>query len=156
MKISSKKLKLYFSILLVLGWMVLIFHLSSQPATESNELSKGVTEVIVETVERVAPEKAANLDLQAFNRFLRKKAHFLLYFVLGMLVMNALIQAGYNSIWLAILICVLYAISDEVHQTFVPGRGGMISDVILDSLGAAIGIWVYLSFRKRLIKWVCL
>jgi VanZ family protein len=107
-----------------------------------------VTEVIVETIERVTPGRVSSLDFQIFNHFIRKNAHFLLYFVLGMLVMNALIQTGYKNIWLALLICVLYAVSDEVHQTFVPGRGGMVSDVVLDSVGAFIGIWVYLLFKR--------
>lgn len=41
------------------------------------------------------------------------------------------------------MICILYAISDEVHQLFVPGRGGQVRDVIIDSAGAIAGILGY-------------
>lgn len=46
----------------------------------------------------------------------------------------------------ALLICVLYAISDEVHQKFIPGRSGEVRDVIIDTAGASVGISVYLLF----------
>jgi VanZ family protein len=72
--------------------MALIFYLSSQPASESNDLSNQVTEVIVETIEKAAPEIASSWDLKELNHFIRKNAHFFSYFVLGALVMNALYQ----------------------------------------------------------------
>jgi VanZ family protein len=39
--------------------------------------------------------------------------------------------------------CILYAISDEVHQLFVLGRGAQVVDVLIDSLGAFVGIGMY-------------
>jgi VanZ family protein len=69
-------------------------------------------------------------------------------------VINALRRSGaygYRSIVLALLICVLYAISDEVHQLFVPGRGGQVKDIIIDSAGATVGIGVYLLI-SRVVK----
>lgn len=45
----------------------------------------------------------------------------------------------FKGVGLTILICILYAISDEVYQLFVPGRGGQVSDVILDIVGAIVG-----------------
>jgi len=104
-------------------WMVLIFNLSSQPANQSNKLSEGVTKVIVDTVdtvERVAT--STDFDLSRGNHIVRKNAHFFAYFVLALLVMNAVRRTDGNDIKLALLICVLYAISDETHQIFVPGR----------------------------------
>ena len=62
-------------------------------------------------------------------------------------MINALRRSGvygYRSIVLVLLICVLYAISDEVHQLFVPDRGGEVKDIIIDSVGATVGIGVYL------------
>lgn len=128
----------------VLLWMVLIFNLSAQVADESDKLSKGVTRVIVQTVERVVPN--VNCDIKSFNHWIRKNAHFFAYLVLGILVVNALSGRGYKFV--AILICVLYAISDEVHQIFVPGRGPGIQDVFIDSLGASVGILMYLGFSR--------
>ena len=72
----------------VILWMALIFNLSSQVAEQSNELSTGITEVIVKTVEKVAPQ--AEFNIKSFNNVLRKNAHFFAYLVLGILVLTAL------------------------------------------------------------------
>ena len=129
----------------VILWITLIFNLSSQAEEQSNQLSTGITEIIVKTVERIVPQ--TDLDIYKSNHIVRKSTHFFVYLVLGLLVMNALRRSGvygYRSIVLALLICVLYAISDEVHQLFVPGRGGQVKDIIIDSAGATVGIGVYL------------
>jgi VanZ family protein len=134
----------------VILWMGLIFYLSHQPATESNQLSKGITEVIVKEVEKVAPN--AEFDIRGFNHIVRKNAHFFAYLVLAVLVINAFRRSGiygYRSVGIALLICVLYAISDEVHQLFVPGRGSQAKDVFIDSAGVSIGIGVYMLFGGR-------
>jgi VanZ family protein len=86
-----------------------------------------------------------------FNRILRKNAHYFAYLVLGILVINALRISGVKG-WrvcvLALGICVLYAVSDEVHQLFVPGRGGQVRDVLIDSAGATVGLGLYQVFGR--------
>lgn len=139
-----------FSWLLVILWMGLILSQSHKPATESNRLSRGITEKIVEAVERVEPE--VDINIRSFNHIIRKYAHFFSYLVLGVLVVNALRSSGANSykiIGLAMLICVLYAISDEFHQLFVPGRGGQVRDVLIDSSGALVGVLGYVGVIWR-------
>ena len=49
----------------------------------------------------------------------------------------------YKAMALTFVICVLYAITDEYHQTFVAGRSGELRDVVIDSLGALLGILIY-------------
>ena len=113
----------------VVIWMGLIFSQSHKPAAESNKLSKGVTEIIIETVEKISPDTEVDITL------------------------NALISSGidgYKRIGFAFLICLLYAASDEFHQTFIPGRGGQVKDVIIDSCGALVGIG--LRFMKGKVK----
>ena len=129
----------------VILWMAIIFYLSHQPAAESSELSRGITKVIIQTIEKVAPN--IELDIRSLNHIVRKNAHFFAYLVLGVLVINALRVSGvkgYRSIALALGICILYAISDEVHQLFIPGRSCEVRDVIIDTAGASVGIMVYL------------
>ena len=41
---------------------------------------------------------------------------------------------------IALIICCLYSISDEYHQTFVPGRSGEVRDVCVDTSGALLGV----------------
>ena len=49
---------------------------------------------------------------------------------------------------IAFLLAVAYAISDEIHQFFVPGRSCQIKDVLIDSCGAAVGIGlVFISIK---------
>ncbi|ABR46681.1 VanZ family protein [Alkaliphilus metalliredigens QYMF] len=135
----------------VLLWMGLIFYLSAQPATQSREVSEGVTEIFMQTVERVAPDVAAELDIRMLNYLIRKNAHFFAYLTLGVLVLNGMRRSGVSGIRgivIAFFICVLYAISDEVHQLYVPGRSGELRDVLIDSAGAMVGIGLYLGLGK--------
>jgi VanZ family protein len=136
----------------VILWMALIFYLSHQPATESNKLSTEITEIIIQTIERVAPNM--EFDVRGLNHIIRKNTHFFAYLILGVLVINALRVSrvrGYRSIALALGICILYAISDEIHQFFIPGRSGEVRDVVIDTAGASVGIMVYMvvGFVKR-------
>jgi VanZ family protein len=127
----------------VVLWVALIFYLSHQPAHQSNRVSTGITEIIVKTVEKIVP--GAEFNVKSFNHLVRKNAHFFVYLILGVLVMNALARSGVygcRGVGLALLICVLCAVSDEIHQLFVPGRGGQVKDVLIDSAGAGIGIWL--------------
>jgi VanZ family protein len=124
----------------VLFWMALIFFLSSQPADQSNELSTGITEAIAKVVEKVIP--GTKVITGELNHIVRKNAHFLAYLILGILTMTALRNSGAGiskSFLLAMLVCVLYAASDEIHQLFVPGRGCQFTDVLIDSAGALVG-----------------
>ncbi|MCG1021525.1 VanZ family protein [Sutcliffiella horikoshii] len=137
---------------LVVSWMALIFLLSAQHAEQSANLSGGITELVNEVVERVAPQ--TDLHIEQISYFVRKNAHFFAYLLLALLTLNALRRSGVRgrkSAALAFGISVLYAISDEVHQLFVPGRSGQVSDVLLDSVGAltGIGLYVLLSQRRR-------
>lgn len=132
--------------------MCLIFYFSHQPATVSNELSSGITEKIIETIEKVIP--ISDTEMDNVNHIVRKNAHFLIYLVLGLFVSFALktigIQ-GYRRVGFALLICVLYAVSDEFHQYFVEGRGPQLKDVLIDSLGAIVGIFIF-CLIGRIVK----
>lgn len=135
---------------LVIGWMAVIFYLSAQHAEQSADLSGGITKLINDVVEKVAPE--ADFHIEQISYFVRKNAHFFAYMLLSILIMNALRSSGGRGMkraFLAFVISVLYAISDEVHQLYVPGRSGQISDVLLDSIGALTGISLYIIISQR-------
>ena len=137
----------------VILWMLLIFSLSSQVAEQSSKLSTGVTEIIMTFLQKIVP--ITNLDMESLSHIVRKNAHFIAYLVLGILVMNALRKSGKSGLpafIFAMGICVLYAISDEVHQLYVPGRSGQALDVIIDSSGALAGTAFYLLIGRKLSK----
>jgi len=153
--LKNKNMTAITSWIAVILWMILIFILSAQPAAQSSGLSKKVTEIIIEIVHQWIPldiESSTMLDLASkYNHTVRKLAHFFAYFILAILVMNATIKSGVRGakgIIIALLICVFYAISDEVHQLFVPGRGGQVKDVLIDSAGASFGVVIYISMNS--------
>ena len=74
--------------------------------------------------------------------------------ILGILASGLILYYGNinKKYLLAFLICVIYAISDEIHQLFVPGRAGQVRDVLIDSAGSLLGIIIVMAFEKLLIK----
>lgn len=134
----------------VIFWMAVIFFLSSQQASDSNQLSTGITKVIVDFISEIFP--SITPQVQWLNHIIRKNAHFIAYFILGFLQINALYINGVRSkkgFLIALIIAVLYAASDEFHQTFVPGRSGELRDVLIDSAGALTGISIYFLARIK-------
>lgn len=138
-------------LILVIIWMGVIFMFSSDTAKESTKKSDGV---IIKTIEVIFQRKLDDTEKEKYTKYfivpVRKTAHFFVYFVLGILVFNYLSSFALDKkmLLLSILICFLYACSDEVHQLFVPGRSGEIKDVLLDSLGSISGILIYFKIRK--------
>ena len=82
---------------------------------------------------------------------LRKATHFSEYFVLTALWWWALStrMRARNAVLPAVAIAVAYAVSDEWHQTFVDGRVGTWTDVLIDSAGALTAAWLIARRRAR-------
>ncbi len=80
--------------------------------------------------------------LGTWDLVLRKLAHGTEYAMLGALLARALPALP------ALVAGVAYAITDEVHQSFVPGRQGTPLDVAVDGLGVVIGVLVYRRLRR--------
>lgn len=132
-------MKIQYKYLLLLGWMTLIFFLSAEGADNS----KARSGVIVGFL-----KNSLNLDFaDDFLSFLtRKAAHIIAYFILGILIYS--IIKTYNltarrTIVLGIMLTFFYAVFDEIHQLFVPGRSGEIRDVFIDTAAASAGICLY-------------
>ena len=142
------------SISLLLLWMLVIFFFSAQPAEESAKLSQTVKEKVVRILEKAIPsfqtEKIKKPDGDIGITIIRKLAHFVLYVVLGVLAVWTcrVFAVPWHPWLLALLFCVLYAGSDEIHQLFVPGRACRWYDVLLDSTGAGFGIFLF-YFRHK-------
>jgi VanZ family protein len=83
--------------------------------------------------------------LGTWDLVLRKLAHAGEYALLGLLLQRATRRPS-----LALLLGVLYAISDELHQHFVEGRVGSVLDLGIDAVGLAIGVALWEQARRRL------
>jgi VanZ family protein len=82
---------------------------------------------------------------------IKKTAHFVIYFVLGVATFRALKNTSGlpvpRLLFWTIIICGLYAVSDEIHQSFVPGRGPSVRDVIIDLVGTSSALVVMNKLR---------
>jgi VanZ family protein len=92
-------------------------------------------------------------ELGSWDFVLRKLAHFLEFAVLAVLLLRAFEKTAGPGVarqraWSGFLSAV-YAVSDEYHQYFVPGRYTSLRDIILDSCGAAAGIVIYVIISGK-------
>jgi len=85
-----------------------------------------------------------NSGLGGWDLVLRKLAHATEYGILGALLGRA---TGRSQV--AVAVGVLYAVSDEVHQLFVPGRRGAPLDVLVDAAGVTLGVLLWQRARAR-------
>lgn len=91
----------------------------------------------------------------------RKGCHMVEYAILAVLAWRAIRQPQRNDPrpwkWseagLALAIALLYAASDELHQSFVPSRTGQVSDVLVDVIGGAAGLLLLRSAGKYFKRW---
>ena len=148
------------TIILLISWMALIFSLSAENATESSKTSGGIIATVIE----IFSSKFSELNIldqqeiiESFQSVVRKAAHFSIYVVLGFL--SFLVVSSYEKILLkykilgGISFCVLYAITDEIHQLFVVGRSCELRDIVIDSCGAVLGVLVsWLILRSKLFR----
>jgi|SRR5690625_221633 len=132
------------AIIAVISWMSVIFYLSHQPADASSELSGSLVQLIKSLMASFFP----NGEMALIHRFVRKLAHVIAYFILSFLMVHALRcidTLNVRSVCFTFLFTTLYAISDEYHQTFIPGRSGEWQDVLIDSCGTVLGIACYIG-----------
>lgn len=147
----SKKLIIY--ILLSIACMITIFIFSSKNTNDSNSTSKGLIYKIVNVCENVFDVELDEKELvDELNYPIRKVAHFSIYFLLGIFVYNIFLLTGikYKEL-LSIIICIIYAITDETHQLFVSGRTGQVLDVFIDGMGSLLSILLvkYIKNKKE-------
>lgn len=141
-KVTLHKNSIKFHLLLTFLIMLFIFCQSALPAEASKQESGLI-------VSRLAQWLQADEDLISF--VVRKGAHFLEYLVLGIslfwTVRDLRIKHGRvpdglagRAVLVPWVVGVLYAVTDEVHQYFVPGRSCELRDVLIDACGVAAGM----------------
>lgn len=145
-------IKKIIKLLLVVCWMGLIFSFSNDTGNASTKKSDGF---IVKSIEiflgRDLTLKEKENYIFYFVKSVRKGAHLGVYLILGGLVLTNLYEYIKNKrvgALLALFISFLYACSDEFHQLFINGRSGQVSDVLLDTIGAGLGILMVVILRK--------
>ena len=159
MKKQTKRI--IFDILIIIN-CIAIFYFSNQIADDSSITSSRVVNLISEIIPTIKnmqePDKTI-LKEEILTPIVRKGAHFSIYAMLGMLTINFMLtfenKKMSKKIIFALLFCMFYAITDEFHQYFIPGRSAEIRDVLIDSSGALTGILfviIVLAIVKRIKK----
>ena len=121
--------RIYIFRFMSLSIMGIIFWFSNQNAEESLKQSNFILQYLKEI-------------LEIFNLDVRKLAHFTIYLTLGSCYFLGFKKLDKKAGILSIILTFLYACTDEFHQSFVPGRGPAFKDVIIDTLGGALGVSV--------------
>ena len=130
-------------LILILCWMYVVFGFSNADGEESAGLSAKIARLFVKN----------EMYVKFAEGIIRKLAHLTEYAIGGILIYSFVLTYKLRSklqfifSWLFVI---AYAITDEVHQLFIPGRTGRIVDVYIDALGALIGICGVLFIMKIL------
>ena len=120
----------------VLAWAVCISLFSTYAFTSENTAS-----FFIPILHWLIP-KASLATLLMMHHYIRKTAHFVEYFILSLLILRA-IRGGRHATRLAWALAAIgivagYASLDEFHQSFVPGRTPLVTDVLLDTTGGIV------------------
>lgn len=143
-------------ILLLLGTFYIIFGFSSQDGEKSGSLSRRITEKIATLIPQIQKENEIEKEniMNTMESIIRKMAHFSIYTVVGLLLMSLVSTYNIkekNRLIITLTAGIIYASSDEIHQSFVPGRSPMITDVVIDTMGVILGI-LLIILGKKIIK----
>ena len=146
--------------MLLVIWAAVIFAMSAQPAKESSQLSGGIVKKVISAVcsdfENLSAERQTRIT-STVTLIVRKTAHFLEYFILGLLAFVTANTFRRYKFFVRTLsaadFCMLYAVSDEIHQYFVPGRACRFGDICIDTAGSILAIvllaWIVIIKKKR-------
>ena len=142
----------------VLVLMTVIFIFSAQPADESSETSSPFVDVYMRLfhpdLDSLSPEEQFVLRESA-SFTVRKAAHLSIYTLLGLLLTAAVSSTfpagGYKRLWLPFLLGALWAVSDEIHQSLVPGRSCELRDMAIDSAGVLLGVLFFTACARLII-----
>ena len=147
------------STVLLIAWMSFIFSLSSENATVSSGTSgrviATVVRLFVEDFDDLSEEEQAGI-IAPYQFIVRKGAHFTAYAILGVLSFFSFIT--YKSIPfkfripIILGVCLLYSVSDEIHQHFVPGRSCELRDVCIDFCGSLLSVAILTLITKTKFK----
>jgi len=151
---NKKKIK-YVKCIIAIICCIIIFSFSAVPATASTKQSKGLTYNVIKLLNG---NKLSERDLEKLtkkiNPVIRKIAHFSIYMIFAIFTYMFIEELNTKSksekerlrknILYTCIFCIIYAIFDEIHQIYVPGRTGKVIDVVIDTLGSCMGIAILL------------
>ena len=161
--------KIIIKLILVILWMSVIFIFSSQNGMDSSKLSQGITYRVVELIKgKYYPE---DKNCHGIDEDGHITSSYDIAVMSRELLMNHRAITNYTTIWMdslrngeselvstnklilyTIIICMLYAITDELHQGFISGRAARVFDVFIDTCGSTLSTSIMYIGNKLKIK----
>lgn len=129
---------------LIIIWMLIVFRFSNQNGEASSSLSREIASHIV-------PEEKVDI----VEPYIRKIAHLSEYAAGGMLFLALFFTypiTDHRRMLASVLMGIEYASFDEIHQLFIAGRAGKITDVLIDTIGVCLGVCILMLIYKVIIK----
>lgn len=123
----------------VLLWAAIIFFFSANPDPYR---------YLPESWRTLIPIRTASSSSLA--EWIGQIMHFVEYAILAFLLMRALTMTfppTTNISLLTIVLAMVFALSDEIHQIFVPGRAFQVVDLVIDLLGVLFGVFLYTRLK---------
>lgn len=124
---------------------------------QGSEVSYEITNSVVSGVTKKPETQSEWNQYSSYLPIARKMAHVLLYSSLGFFCSVYLSSLAYfkgypkrRVLTFTLLVCFIYGILDELHQSFIPGRGATFFDVLLDTIGGVIGVLVSFALARLL------
>jgi len=156
----------FISLFFTIAVMVTIFLFSAQSSHASNKLSGKIVgidiKIFLPNYDKLPYEKQQEIK-DKITLVVRKTAHFTEFAILGFFLMIHLLSYNKPNIkyfnrkmficaFISLIVGVLYAFSDEIHQMFVTDRYSSIYDVMIDSSGVLFGIVVLILILPLFYK----
>ena len=144
----TKKILRIISWTVTAGVFVMIFLFSCQNGTESATVSNSVTDLVAEQGLKTADETA----YQELDTLIRKAAHMAEFALLAASAACAFQFTDVrHPVHHALIFAILTAALDEFHQLFVAGRAALLSDVVVDTVGACVGLFCFCLVRHLVL-----
>lgn len=142
----KKRTILFF--ILTIFWMVVVFSFSAETASESKQTSIAVLNQIADFL------NINIIDTEFFEGLIRSCAHFALFAMGGVFAGTLAVFAVPKYKLIATgLFGLGYAVLDEIHQIFVPGRAFEIKDIVVDVSGFLLGVvfvWLVVKIGRKM------
>ncbi|MBO0696575.1 MAG: VanZ family protein [Verrucomicrobia bacterium] len=133
----------------LLLWLSVIF-IGSTDLMSAEHTSRFIVPFLRWLKPDISPQTVASIHV-----IIRKGAHLSEYAVLALLLLRAAIRMTNPNVPMLVLCaivwvaCVFVAVTDELHQTFVQSRGAAATDVLIDSVGALLGLLIGAAFARK-------
>jgi VanZ family protein len=130
-------------------WMASIFLVTQLPYFTGENTSKVIQKAAVTETHSTNAQSVDPVNINELNLIIRKITHVIVFGILAFLLYKTLAAYPFSYI-LSWILTVIYAVSDEWHQSFMPGRVAAYQDVLFDSLGAFFALFlIYIISKKK-------